>query len=419
MTEELISQFGETLFNSTNASTLTTVMPSDALTGKDYILLYFSAKWCPPCRNFTPLLIELYNKIKSTKNIEVVFCSLDRDEEEYKQYTSKMPWPSMPFEAKESKIMASKYNAEGIPHLVVVDGVTGEVITEDGTDGVRNDAEGLKFPWKPKSFDESWPSQILSSKGSSEEKYLQSDTLKDKYLMLYFSAHWCPPCRAFTPKLSEAYTKLKAERSDFELVFISSDRDEKSFDEYFDTMSFCGLPFEHREAKAVLSKMFGVQGIPTLVMLGPVSKESGNRPLINSNIRSFIETEAFTEFPFHKRNYGDIASADDIQEIKSLIIFHENGDDEEQEEIQKIAKEAAAKTKENDEQINILWALSPAGLAPRIRSLVELPTMCDDPTMVLLDIPDNGGYYKSDVTDITVENIMSFIEKPGDRQQLM
>jgi hypothetical protein len=36
----------------------------------------------------------------------------------------------------------------------------------------------------------------------------------------------------------------------------------------------------------------------------------------------------------------------------------------------------------------------------------------------LLDIPDDGGYYKSDVTDITVENILAFIDNPGDRFQL-
>ena len=30
----------------------------------DFIGLYFSAHWCPPCRGFTPVLADTYNKIK-------------------------------------------------------------------------------------------------------------------------------------------------------------------------------------------------------------------------------------------------------------------------------------------------------------------------------------------------------------------
>ena len=41
----------------------------------------------------------------------------------------------------------------------------------------------------------------------------------------------CPPCRRFTPVLSEKYKTLLADGKPFEVVFISSDRDDSSFNE--------------------------------------------------------------------------------------------------------------------------------------------------------------------------------------------
>ena len=48
---------------------------------------------------------------------------------------------------------------------------------------------------------------------------------------VYFSAHWCPPCRGFTPQLAQLYKDVTAAGKKFGVVFVSSDRDEKSFQE--------------------------------------------------------------------------------------------------------------------------------------------------------------------------------------------
>ena len=87
--------------------------------------------------------------------------------------------------------------------------------------------------------------------------------------MVYFSAHWCPPCRQFTPVLSEFYKNLKKTNSNFELVFASSDKDESAFNEYYGEMPFLALPFSERSKKEALSKKFGVKGIPMLVVVAP------------------------------------------------------------------------------------------------------------------------------------------------------
>merc|ERR1712023_590324 len=60
--------------------------------------------------------------------------------------------------------------------------------------------------------------------GASAAKVSTAEALAGKTVGIYFSAHWCPPCRSFTPMLAKAYTShLKSKN--FEIVFVSSDQD--------------------------------------------------------------------------------------------------------------------------------------------------------------------------------------------------
>ena len=64
---------GQTLFKADGSSALA----DDVLSGKDLVLYYFSAHWCPPCRQFTPVLKEFYEIVKDS-GIEIVFVSSDK-----------------------------------------------------------------------------------------------------------------------------------------------------------------------------------------------------------------------------------------------------------------------------------------------------------------------------------------------------
>ena len=66
---------------------------------------------------------------------------------------------------------------------------------------------------------------------------------------LYFSAHWCSPCRGFTPKLVEFYNTMKANNQPMEIIYVSLDRDRSSFDEYYGTMPWYTIPFDDNEAR--------------------------------------------------------------------------------------------------------------------------------------------------------------------------
>lgn len=111
-------------------------------------------------------------------------------------------------------------------------------------------------------------------------------SLVGKTVGLYFSAKWCLP-GMFTPKLISVYNKIKQMvetkgDEDFEIVFVSSDRDEDSFRSYFGSMPWLALPFGDPMIK-VLAKHFDVQGIPCLIILGPNGKTvtKQGRNLIN------------------------------------------------------------------------------------------------------------------------------------------
>ncbi|PAA46148.1 hypothetical protein BOX15_Mlig001154g6 [Macrostomum lignano] len=81
--------------------------------------------------------------------------------------------------------------------------------------------------------------------------------------MLYFSAHWCPPCRSFTPVLAKFYAEAKAANKAVECVFVSCDRDEASMWSYMNEShgDYYVVPFDAEERKG-LSEQYGVSGIP-------------------------------------------------------------------------------------------------------------------------------------------------------------
>mmetsp|Transcript_85749 Transcript_85749/g.188279 ORF Transcript_85749/g.188279 Transcript_85749/m.188279 type:complete len:159 (+) Transcript_85749:94-570(+) len=108
-------------------------------------------------------------------------------------------------------------------------------------------------------------------------------SLKDSdVIALYFSAHWCPPCRGFTPVLKQFYEKLQAEgQTDLKVVFVSSDRSEKDMWSYMKeshgkwlTAKFGG------SAHSSLGETFGIRGIPCLMVLD----QAGN-PCVSSGVQ--------------------------------------------------------------------------------------------------------------------------------------
>ncbi|XP_065891038.1 nucleoredoxin-like [Dysidea avara] len=375
--------------------------------------LYFSAHWCPPCRAFTPKLAEWYNKIKSgsnAENFDIVFLSSDRDEGSFREYFNEMPWHAVSFSDKATKTnLSRKFKVSGIPTLILLDGETGAVLTADGRSIVAEDPEGTQFPWKPKPLSELIGEEFVTT-GLKE---VGKEAIEGKVLGLYFSAHWCGPCRGFTPQLVESYNKLKQAGKNFEIIFCSSDRDDKSFKDYFGTMPWISLPYNDPRKKA-LSRHFDVSGIPTLVI---VDEE---RKLVTTQGRAAVSNDADgKEFPWYPKPLNKLtgATAGQINDSPSLILFT-NGEQEEMDKamkvIEPVAKEYIEKWKKENKEQEVYFFYAGTGDGSDddiVQSLRQFANLADTtPLLTIIDIPEQTVYV-SDTTDMTEALIREYLSK--------
>jgi len=105
----------------------------------------------------------------------------------------------------------------------------------------------------------------LLSKGNTVVN--SAEVLKDKLVALYFSAHWCPPCRQFTPEFSRIYQSLSSSNRPLAVVFISADQDQEAFNEYFGEQPWYAIPYDSTDVREGLNEKFGIRGIPSLLVL--------------------------------------------------------------------------------------------------------------------------------------------------------
>ncbi|GMV83063.1 MAG: hypothetical protein AMXMBFR7_42470 [Planctomycetota bacterium] len=104
---------------------------------------------------------------------------------------------------------------------------------------------------------------LIDAQGQS----VSADAYQGKLIGLYFSAHWCPPCKVFTPKLV-ALRDAHADR--FEVLFVSADNSAEEMAGYMQEaqMKWPAVKFD-APARMKIAADLGIESIPTLIVLKP------------------------------------------------------------------------------------------------------------------------------------------------------
>ncbi|MDR2064898.1 MAG: TlpA family protein disulfide reductase [Prevotellaceae bacterium] len=85
-----------------------------------YVLIDFWGSWCRPCRKSSPMLVELYNQLK-TKNADIEFISIacnERNDEVWEKAIKddKLIWTQL----KIDRNTGIKYNIAGVPTCILI-----------------------------------------------------------------------------------------------------------------------------------------------------------------------------------------------------------------------------------------------------------------------------------------------------------
>lgn len=338
----------------------------------------------------------------------MVFVSSDKDQAEFDEYYGSMPWSALPFESDKKDALDAKFKVQGIPTIIILDS-DGNLLNKDGRAAISSDPTGEDFPWRQKTLSELLSSAKLIKEGGVEGS---GADLMGKVFAFYFSAHWCPPCRGFTPKLAEWYTSNLKEKG-LEIVFVSSDKTEDEFKEYFAQQPWPALDYSDRKLKENLSQLFGVSGIPSVVII-----DADGSVISKDGCGAISSDPTGANFPWYPKPVFNLkAGPGTIQEVPTVIAFCDACDSEDSQKIEDAMTPLAAQfladakaAGEENAQVGFAIITSNEGIGPQLRKLMGLPSSPPKaPRLMFLDIPDKGAYFEGPEDGITEEVVANFV----------
>ncbi|EKU21455.1 tsa family domain-containing protein [Nannochloropsis gaditana CCMP526] len=151
-------------------------------------------------------------------------------------------------------------------------------------------SEAMSPPSLPPVLRRMFGSRLAVEVGKEGKKEIGVESLAGSVVGVYASAHWCAPCRQFTPQLANFYRGLQGAGKAFEIVFVSLDQEKEAFELYFESMPWLAIPWEGGEGeREALMRMYQITSVPRLLIFGRDGELLEN----NAVGSQFLREEAF------------------------------------------------------------------------------------------------------------------------------
>ncbi|KAJ3021418.1 UNVERIFIED_CONTAM: hypothetical protein HDU68_009628 [Siphonaria sp. JEL0065] len=322
--------FGNVLHSKGNAEVATSTLGTN---GKEYVAVYFTASWCPPCRAFTPVIIDYYLLPHIQEKLDVIVVSSDREESAHDGYFAKMPWLSLPYVDRDrKKTLGEKFEVKGIPTLILLSASTGEIQIKDLRSLVEKDPKGHFFPYPEKSI-----RTVLTHAVTVEEH----ESFNNKTIALYFDD--ASSNTEVKETLLKAYNETKDKKEAFEVLQISWEKTVEAHATHASQVPWPIVAFDDKfDAAFHFAKLYDVEyNRPSIVVLDPA------RSILNKD--ATLALKKGRKFPFSALKVVDlndsfVSNNFSLWEKPSLIVYLESVTEEKEiESIEKLINVVASR----------------------------------------------------------------------------
>jgi hypothetical protein len=198
--------------------------------------------------------------------------------------------------------------------------------------------------------------------------------------------------------LRHQYYKLKNEGHNFEIVFISADRNEVTYDDHLSSMPWLAMPFKEDQPglvrRDVLQDVFEVRRLPMLVAVDPTG-------LTLNSMALFHKPHEFPWLPDTIKLAHEI-DEEELGEMltykQCLILLMESEKQSVKDSVKAQVLPVAAQyqheamTNDGRSELLVISFEKKGRWASKIREVIELPLgQNPGPQTFIMDIPDQGG----------------------------